>query len=224
MSDDKGQRGVVADGVSGVGVLDKAVLILHALVEGPHDLLQLQEATDLPRATAHRLAVALEQHHLVRRDQQGRFCLGFELLHLGQAAADAFPLAELATPELRALREATGESVQLYVREGDHRRCVASLESTHALRWIVPQGALLPLGLGSAGRVLAPNGPHLADSVEEREPGVASVSAAVLDRSGAVVAAVSVSGPVERLTRSPIAHLGAEVEAAAKAVARAIAR
>jgi|JI10StandDraft_1071094.scaffolds.fasta_scaffold198840_2 DNA-binding IclR family transcriptional regulator len=214
----------LAGGISGVGVLDKGVLILQALVDGPHDLLQLQAATGLPRATAHRLAVALEQHHLVRRDPNGRFCLGFELIHLGQAAADAFPLAELATPALRALRDETGESVQLYVREGDHRRCVVSLQSTHALRWIVPQGALLPLGLGSAGRILAPNGPHLADSVEEREPGVASVSAAVLDRSAAVVAAVSVSGPVERLTRSPLAHLGPAVEAAARAVARTLSR
>ena len=224
MSNHDDQRVAVADGVSGVGVLDKAVLILQALVAGPHDLLQLQAATDLPRATAHRLAVALEQHHLLRRDQQGRFCLGFELLHLGQAAADAFPLAELATPALQSLRDATGESVQLYVREGDHRRCVVSLQSTHAMRWIVPQGALLPLDLGSAGRVLAPNGPHLTDSVEEREPGVASVSAAVLDRAGGVVAAVSISGPVERLTRSPIAHLGAAVEEAANTVARIVSR
>ena len=42
-----------------------------------------------------------------------------------------------------------------------------------------------------------------AQSVGEREPGVASVSAPVRGPSGRVVAAVSVSGPLERLTRSP---------------------
>ena len=57
-------------------------------------------------------------------------------------------------PVLEALRDRTGESVQLYVREGDARRCVVSLPSPHALRWTVAQGALLPLGVGSAGRVL----------------------------------------------------------------------
>jgi DNA-binding IclR family transcriptional regulator len=209
---------------SGVGVLDKGVGILQALVSGPLDLAQLQQATGLPRATAHRLAVALELHHLVRRDPQGRFCLGFELIHLGRAATDAFPLAELATPALTALRDATGESVQLYVREGDSRRCVVSLQSSHALRWIVPEGALLPLGRGSAGKVLADGGPPLADSVAEREPGVASVSAAVRDRQAAVVAAVSISGPVERLTRSPLERYGDEVRAAAAAVAAALTR
>jgi DNA-binding IclR family transcriptional regulator len=204
--------------LSGVGVLDKGVAILEALSRGPLDLAGLQEATELPRATAHRLAVALEVHGLVRRDVQGRFCLGFELIALGRAAADAFPLAELATPALTALRDRTGESVQLYVRDHDARRCVVSLQSAHALQWLVPVGALLPLELGSAGKVLSDDR-ELAESVEEREPGVASVSAAVTDRSGATIAAVSVSGPVERLTRSPAKKFGDDVLAAARAVA-----
>jgi DNA-binding IclR family transcriptional regulator len=208
--------------VSGVGVIDKGVVILRALAREPLDLAALQDATGLPRATAHRLAVALEIHGLIRRDPQGRFCLGFELIRLGQAAEDEFPLAEIARPILTALRDATGESVQLYVADGDGRRCVVSLESTHGLRWIVPQGALLPLDRGSAGRVL--QGDVLAESVEEREPGVASVSAAVRDRRGNVIAAVSLSGPVERLSRQPGERFGALVAESADAVTAAVAR
>jgi DNA-binding IclR family transcriptional regulator len=210
------------ESVSGVGVIDKGVLILRALVRAPLDLAALQDETGLPRATAHRLAVALELHGLVRRDAQGRFCLGFELIRLGQAAEDEFPLAEVSRPILIALRDATGESVQLYVADGDGRRCVVSLESTHGLRWIVPQGALFPLDRGSAGRVL--QGDDIADSVEEREPGVASVSAAVRDRRGTVVAAVSLSGPVERLSREPRRKFGRQVADAAVEVAAALAR
>ncbi len=206
--------------VSGVGVIDKGVLILHALTPGPLDLAGLQEATGLPRATAHRLAVALELHGLLRRDGQGRFCLGFELIRLGHAAEEQFPLAEIARPALTALRDETGESVQLYVADADGRRCVVSLQSTHGLRWIVPQGALLPLDRGSAGRVLL--GDDIAESVEEREAGVASVSAAVRDRYRHVIAAVSVSGPVERLSREPRKRFGSAVEAAAQSVSAAI--
>jgi DNA-binding IclR family transcriptional regulator len=208
--------------VSGVGVIDKGVLILHALARRPLDLAGLQEATDLPRATAHRLAVALELHGLVRRDPQGRFCLGFEWIRLGQAAEEQFPLAEIARPALTALRDETGESVQLYVADADGRRCVVSLESTHGLRWIVPQGALLPLDRGSAGRVL--RGDDVAESVEEREPGVASVSAAVRDRNRRVIAAVSLSGPIERLSREPRRRFGRAVEAAAQTVSAAVVR
>lgn len=209
------------DSVSGVGVLDKGVLILRAVVGEPLDLVGLQDETGLPRATAHRLAVALEEHGLLRRDPQGRFCLGFELIRLGRAAEDEFPLAEIARPVLTALRDVTRESVQLYVADGDGRRCVVSLESTHGLRWIVPQGALLPLDRGSAGRVLL--GDDIAQSVEEREPGVASVSAAVRDRRGRVIAAVSLSGPVERLSRQPQKRFGAQVEASARSLSAAVA-
>jgi len=207
--------------VSGVGVIDKGVLILRALAGSPLDLAALQEATGLPRATAHRLAVALELHGLVRRDPQGRFCLGFELIRLGHAAEAEFPLADLARPILTRLRDATRESVQLYVADGDGRRCVVSLESTHGLRWIVPQGALLPLDRGSAGRVL--QGDDLAESVEEREAGVASVSAAVRDRRGRVIAAVSLSGPVERLSRQPAETFGRLVADAAQSLTAAVA-
>jgi DNA-binding IclR family transcriptional regulator len=42
-----------------------------------------------------------------------------------------------------------------------------------------------------------------AQSLGEREPGVASVSAPVRGPSGRVIAAVSISGPIERLTRQP---------------------
>jgi DNA-binding IclR family transcriptional regulator len=209
------------DSVSGVGVIDKGVGILRALAKAPLDLAALQDETGLPRATAHRLAVALEVHGMVRRDPQGRFCLGFELIRLGRAAEDEFPLADVARPILTALRDATGESVQLYVADGEGRRCVVSLEATHGLRWIVPQGALLPLDRGSAGRVL--QGDATAESVEEREPGVASVSAAVRDRRGQIIAAVSLSGPVERLSRQPAKRFGRQVVDAATAVTAAVA-
>lgn len=214
------------DIVTGVGVLDKAVHILRAVADGPCTLHSLQTATGLPRATAHRLAVALEAHGLLRRDHDNRFDLGPELAALGRITSERYPLADVALPALEALRDETGESVQLFVREGVQRRCVLSLQSPHALRWIVPEGVLFPLELGSAGRVLAGAGNEHGwiESVEEREAGVASVSAAVRAADGIVIAAVSVSGPIDRLTRSPGARFGDRVVRAADAVATAVAR
>lgn len=193
--------------ISGVGVLDKAVRVLDALEERPLDLAGLVEATGMPRATAHRLATALEAHGLVRRDDRGRFAPGLRLIALGRAARSALALPELARPALVELRDRTGESVQLYVRDGDRRVCVVSLESPHGLRTIVPLGAAFPLPAGSAGRLLGGDPEAVAagwcQTVEEREPGVASVSAAVRAGESAVVAAVSVSGPIDRMGASP---------------------
>jgi len=205
-----------------VGVLDKAVTILTALEQGPLTLADLVTATGQSRATAHRLASALEAHGLVRRTGDGRFALGLRLLALGRAAANALSLREAARPALEALRDATGESVQLYVRQGDRRVCVDALESVHGLRTIVPVGAALPLDKGSAGRVLRGERTGWVQSVEEREKGVASVSAPVRDEAGRVVAAVSVSGPIERTSRAPGRRYGDAVRAAATRVEAAL--
>ena len=209
-----------------MGVIDKAARLLDVLDEAPRSLGELVVATGFSRATAHRLAVALEQHGLVRRDEEGRFALGVRLIALGRAAAERIPLASAAVPALAALRDETGESVQLYVRQGDRRVCIAALESPHGLRTIVPMGASLPLSVGSAGKILrddaaSDRGPW-TESVGEREAGVASVSAAVTGPDGRAVAAVSVSGPIERTTRQPGAHYGDAVVEAAHSIERAI--
>lgn len=209
--------------VSGVGVIDKAVAVLTAVESDPLALGDLVKHTGLSRATAHRLASALETHGLLRRDGDGRFTLGSRMLSLGRAAFDGWPLAAAAAPALAVLRDVTGESAQLYVRDGASRVCIASLESPHGLRTIVTTGETLPLDLGSGGRVLDGDiGPEgwLA-SVAERETGVASVSAPVLNRAGAVVAAVSVSGPIDRLTDDPGPGHGAAVVSAAARIAAA---
>src|ERR1700710_1037658 len=97
------------DNDSGVGVLDKAVRLLDALEDGPATLAELVEQTKLPRATAHRLAVALEVHRLVARLADGRFRLGDRL------AASPDRLVAAAGPVLADLRDETGESAQCYV-------------------------------------------------------------------------------------------------------------
>ena len=209
------------ESVSGVGVLDKAVAILAALEPRPATLNQLVEGTGLTRATTHRLAQALTRHGLVDRDPEGRFCLGPRLTDLGAAALAGPPLAATARPALVVLRDRTGESAQLYVAAGEARLCVASLESPHSLRTIVAVGATLPMDRGSAGAVLRGDARigrrGWIESVEEREKGVASVSAPVR-RGARVVAAVSVSGPVERTTRAPGRRYGAAVVDAARQV------
>ena len=200
---------------SGVQVLDRAVLVLDTVArDGPCTLADLVAATGLPRPTAHRLAVALVRHGLLGRDGDGRFAVGGALAAWG-AAADR-RLADAARPVLAELADATGESAQLYVREGDQRVCVSVHERPSGLRDTVPLGAVLRSTAGPGARCCSrgpptPTGstsmrPTLAavrrrgwaESVGEREAGVASVSAPVYAADGPVPA---LGGPAPALGR-----------------------
>lgn len=235
------------DNSSGVGVLDKAAIVLSALEAGPSTLAQLVAATGLARPTAHRLAVALEHHRLVARDMQGRFVLGPRLVELASAAGEDRLLAA-AGPVLGALRDHTNESAQLFRRQGDQRICVAAADRPMGLRDSIPVGATLSMQAGSAAQVLLaweePDRLHRglqgskftatmlsgvrrrgwAQSVSEREQGVASVSAPVRSPSGHVIAAVSISGPVERVSRQPGRLHAATVVAGANKLTEVLAR
>jgi DNA-binding IclR family transcriptional regulator len=230
---------------SGIGVVDKSIAILASVALAPRALAELVEATTLPRATAHRLAVALEVHRLLARDPEGRFVLGPRVGELAAALPD--PLVAAAAPVLAWVRDECGESAQLYRRDGAERVCVAAAERSHGLRTTVPVGSRLPLTAGSGAQVLcAWSDPasldevlpaaefterSLADvrrrgwaqSVGQREAGVASVSAPVLASDGEVLAAISISGPIERLGRSPGTRFAPVLISGARRISAAVA-
>ena len=227
-------------------MVDKSVAILSAVAAAPRTLAELVEATELPRATAHRLAVALEVHRLIGRDVEGRFVLGPRIGEYAAALPDR--LIAAAQPVLAWVRDESGESAQLYRRDGSERVCVAAAERATGLRTTVPVGSRLPLTAGSGAQVLcAWSDPAtltdvLADSeftprllaevrrrgwaqtVGQREAGVASVSAPVRAASGGeLLAAISISGPIERLGRAPGQRFAPILVAGARRIAAALA-
>ena len=242
------------DGRPNVGVLDRAVAILDAVEAGARSFSDLVEATGYSRSTTHRLIRALEDHGFLAAVGSVGYVLGPRLLRLAATATRELPLRDLARSALELLVKRTGESAQLYLRSGDHRLCIDSVQSSNELRTIVDVGATLPLTAGSAGKVFlawAPDAERLlesarpftsatlsvdrlrrqittiarrgwAESVGEREVGVASVSAPVFGEDRAVLAAVSVSGPIQRLGRAPGKRYSGAVAGAAREIERAL--
>ena len=124
---------------SGVGVLDKSVLVLEAVESGASTLAALVERTGLSRAT--------------RTGSPSRSrCTGCSAATARAAGASgrarpSSPAAAAATRcssarrgVLARLRDVTGESAQLYRRQGDRRVCVAAAERGSGLRDTVPGG------------------------------------------------------------------------------------
>lgn len=204
---------------SGVKVLDKVLHLLDVVeYSQPVSLQELVDLMHVPRTTAYRLLTALEAHGFTRRDESGRYITGSRFAEFG--------LLQVAPHILTDLTQQTGESTQLFVRRGQQRLCLVSIESPAELRTIVPVGAQLPLDKGSGGRVLLGEAATLrrgwVESVAERSAGVASVSAPVFDDS-VLIAAVSVSGPIDRLAPSPGRRFGDAVVAAAREIERVLA-
>jgi DNA-binding IclR family transcriptional regulator len=217
-----------------VGVLDRAIDVIDAVESGARSFTAIAEATGLTKPTAHRMINSLTAHGFLMHVDGVGYALGPRLLNLATTAMRELPLRQLARPALEQLARSTGESAQLYVRDGNRRICVDAVESENELRTIVPIGASLPLGRGSAGKVFLAWGPPAdedvsdigtsimtarrrgwADSFGEREPGVASVSAPIFAPGGQLLAAISVSGPDRRLAPLRAKRYGpAVVEAA----------
>jgi DNA-binding IclR family transcriptional regulator len=202
-----------------VGVIDRAAAVMDAVEAGARSFTEIVRVTGLARPTAHRLIRSLEDHGYLFHVGGLGYALGPRLLGLATAAMRELPLRELAHPALERLARTTGESAQLFIRDGDRRICVDAVDSEQELRTIVGVGAVLPLTQGSAGKVFLAWGPPIegddmrrlaqqlvttrrrgwADSFGERAPGVASVSAPVFGPGDALLAAISVSGPASRI-------------------------
>lgn len=136
------QGDAAASLVTGVGVLDRVIAILDTVERTPMGASELARHLGLSMPTTHRLAGAMVRHGLLRRDTEGR-------LHPGERFAVS-ALSGAAEPVLEELRGETGETAQVWVRRGEDRLCLLTLDSRAELRATLPAGTRLPLADGGS--------------------------------------------------------------------------
>lgn len=201
--------------------LERAAAILDAVGRSAISGSELSRRTGLSLSTAHRLALQMADYGFLRRTEDGTFRLGQRFVRSA--------LENAALPVLHELRDSTGETAQLWVRRGDERVCLLSVDSRHELRATLPPGSRLPLPAGSSGRLLAADDEVLAElasagwieSVGSRTPGLGSISAPVQTGEG-IIAAVCLAMPLARVTGSPGQDHGAVVVRAARRIEEAV--
>ena len=140
---------------TGVGVLDKAMAVLHAFPQGGLALTpaEIARRADLPLPTVYRLAQALAAHGLLERDGS-RYLLGVTLLRLGALVAEGMDLRRQARPHLRWLAERSDENVELHIRHGADRVPIEFITSSQGLRPVVDIGAPTSLHAGAGAKAL----------------------------------------------------------------------
>ncbi|MCP4382117.1 MAG: IclR family transcriptional regulator [Hyphomicrobiales bacterium] len=136
-----------------IQVINRAARILRTLRGEPAGLSLGAIATrvDLPRSTVQRIVGALvAEGLLMAASPGGRVRLGTELLSL--AAGARMDIVELCHPHLKALSEASGETVDLAMLQGDHLIFVDQVVGSHRLRAVSAVGETFPLHSTANGK------------------------------------------------------------------------
>lgn len=218
---------------------------------------ELARRLGLAVSTVHRLISTLTDEGLLERGPTGRYRLGLQMYELGVTVFPDLDLHDAALPVLAALRQATGQSVQMGVLDGPDVVFIERLEGPETVSVFRRAGHRVPAHATSTGKVLLAHlpPPERADwlrdwqpvrltpytitdrwvlltqlqqiaergwarNVEESVVGAASVGAPVRDGNGAVIAAISVVGPVTRARHWLPKHQVAVVAAASRISAR----
>ncbi|MBM9463401.1 IclR family transcriptional regulator [Aeromicrobium sp. YIM 150415] len=192
---------------------------------------ELATLTGLPRTTVLRLLSTLESESLVAQVGEGVYQIGAGALRWLDVVQNSWRLSDEAHGVLEGLRDDTGESANVYVRQSRFRVSIGQAEGHWTVRSVVPLGAPLPIHQGASGLVLLAGlsdwtshvehefasdetlGRRIATAREtgyaishgERESGASAVAAPII-RAGQVAAALSLSGPTSRFTSAVVPH------------------
>jgi IclR family acetate operon transcriptional repressor len=148
------ERNSAAGGGKPILVLRKARRVLDCFSDEGARLTfqQVQRGSELPASTCLRLLQSLVGEGFLDRVGD-HYRPGINLLHWASLVPAAHEVINDAAPFLARLREATGETACLYVRDSLQRTCVAMDQSRHSVIRQLHVGKVMPLGAGSAGKV-----------------------------------------------------------------------
>lgn len=139
-----------------IQVIERLVSLLDALAEQPDavSLKDLSARTGLHPSTAHRILNDLVTQRLVDRAEPGAYQLGMRLLELGNLVKARLNVRDAALGPMRELHRATGQPVNLSIRQGDEivyvERAVSERSGMQVVRAV---GGRAPLHLTSVGKL-----------------------------------------------------------------------
>jgi IclR family KDG regulon transcriptional repressor len=136
--------------------IDRAIDIMMVLAEGPLTLTEVARATGLTKGTAFRILSTLAYTHMVIRGPDGSlYMLGPGVLRLTSGAiAGVGSFMGVAREPLTELWCQVGETVCVHIRVGMDRVCVQELAATSPVRYVAGVGAVVPLPVGAASKIL----------------------------------------------------------------------
>jgi DNA-binding IclR family transcriptional regulator len=216
--------------------VQRALAILDSFIigdrigDGSRSLADISRDTGLVKPTVMRSLVSLDEAGYVVRLSDGRYALGAKTLQLGESYRASFKLDHHVLPILRQLSRDTQESSAFHVREKDRRLRLFLIDSPQLVREVPLPASLAPLDMTSPGYVLKTvtwtdtNGEsaQVFASSGVYDAVTASLSTAVFGHDRALVGAMTVSGPIERIRQADARTLASVLAGAAHRLSLAL--
>ena len=112
----------------------------------------LLEHCDLTRPTLYRILSSLEAEGLIQQTTGKRYRLGTRLIGFAHRALGQMDVRNVARQPLEALRDETGETVHLAVRNRDEMIYIDKIESREVVRMASTVGTRVPFHSSSVGK------------------------------------------------------------------------
>ena len=110
--------------------------------------------TGISSSTTGRVLASLKEVGLLVQDSETRqYTLSGKVLAWAEVYSATVDVRRIALPFIYDLQRLTGETISLYILEGNERVCVERLESEQNVRMVARVGRYLPLHAGSAGKL-----------------------------------------------------------------------
>jgi DNA-binding IclR family transcriptional regulator len=174
-------------------------------------LSELAKETGLAVSTTSRLIGTLVGAGYLRKTPASTYVFGPRMLKIALACLRGSSLFELAGPRLQALRDQTGETANLAVRNGPDTAIYIRLEeSPKPIRHNTWLGQPVPLcGTAIGAAILGDlDARGYAVKMGSLEPDVAAIAAPVRDSQGEIVGGISITMPLYRATEALAARIG----------------
>lgn len=157
-------------GAAPILVLQKISQILDCFTaESPEPTLQqLARQTGLPSSTCQRLVQSMVHEGYLDRDGD-RYRIGIRLVRWASTGTTGMDIVQLTKPILQNLRDETGETACLYVRDGSFRTIVSVAETRHVVMRPFAVGMVMPIHAGAPGKIFLAYDPEARSTLEGSE-------------------------------------------------------
>lgn len=149
-------------------VLGKIVRILDCFsIDAPEPTFQeILRKTGLPSSTCQRLVQDLTNEGFLDRDGD-RYRIGIALVRWAAPGTLGLDMVRVVQPILTRLRDETGETACLYVRDGVHRTVVAVAQTRHVVIRPFMVGMVMPIHAGAPGKIFLAFDPEARTDLEK---------------------------------------------------------